>query len=197
MLIDRYLPSADAAQLRHTIVEASVHETFEAVRRWDPTAMSSRGVRLLVWLRGAPEQAWRTLTRRPEPASPGTQSLLDWGWIELGVQPDAELALGLVGRFWNPVIRPRRLPTADAFRAFDEPGYAKLVISFSVRPYGEQRSLLSYEARTACTSAAARRRFRWYWLGVGPFAGYLMSRALVDIRADAEAARRAPAAATT
>ena len=51
----------------------------------------------------------------------------------LAERPGEEIALGLVGRFWRPVIRYADV-TAEEFRDFAEPGYAKTVYALSVRP---------------------------------------------------------------
>jgi hypothetical protein len=43
-----------------------------------------------------------------------------------------DLALGLVGKFWRPVIAYAKV-TAEAFRDFSDPGYAKTALSRYVR----------------------------------------------------------------
>jgi hypothetical protein len=48
------------------------------------------------------------------------------GLTLLGERPGEEIALGLVGRFWRPVIQYEQVG-ADRFLDFDEPGYAKTV----------------------------------------------------------------------
>ncbi|MEW2523579.1 hypothetical protein [Streptomyces sp. NPDC047071] len=78
-----------------------------------------------------------------------------------------ELVKGMVARFWKP--RPRPAPVApgdaDAFVAFDEPGWAKAALSLRVAPdTGTGGSLLSFETRVHSTDARARRAFRAYWL---------------------------------
>jgi len=98
-------------------------------------------------------------------------------WTLLDETYGEEFVFGAIGKFWRPAIEWRQVES-DEFSAFDESGYAKLAIGLSVRPYGEDRTLLSYEARTATTDDPARRNFRRYWRVIGPFAGYLMSRAL-------------------
>lgn len=105
--------------------------------------------------------------------------------VELGERPGEEVVYGMVGKFWKPTIEWADVDAGE-FRDFDEPGYAKLVTSFSVRPYGAARTLLSYETRIVTTDEAARRRFRRYWTVIGSFAGFLMYRALARIRIDAE-----------
>lgn len=188
MLIDRHLPEFDVTVVRHAVVDADPETTYDAMLTAD---LLDTGpiVRALGRLRTAPmvvSQRLRGVSGEPEPEQlrfvdvPKTDE-----WLHLEDAPGEEFVFGAVGKFWQPAIEWRQLEP-EAFAAFDEPGYAKLAISLSVRPDGEGRTLLSYEARTATTDDRARRNFRWYWRVIGPFAGYLMSRALERIKADAE-----------
>jgi hypothetical protein len=59
--------------------------------------------------------------------------MYEGGWILLGERAGEEIALGLVGKFWRPVIEFARITSADEFRAFDEPAFAKTVYDLSVR----------------------------------------------------------------
>ena len=76
----------------------------------------------------------------------------------------------------------------EAFRDFNEPGYAKTVYALSVRPIDASRTLLTGVMRTATTDAHARAWFRRYWtLGVGSGAHILVQQLLDAVAADAEA----------
>jgi len=102
------------------------------------------------------------------------------GWILLGGQPGEEIALGLVGRFWRPVIEFAPITSAEEFRAFDESGFAKTVHDLSVRELGDRKALLAGVMRTATTDEHARRWFRRYWtFGVGA-AAHLLVWAVLD-----------------
>jgi hypothetical protein len=98
----------------------------------------------------------------------------------LGERPDDEIALGLVGKFWRPVIAFAKV-TPEGFRDFAEPGYAKTVYSLSVRALTGQRTLLSGIMRTATTDEDARRWFRRYWtFGLGSGAHVLVD-GVIDV----------------
>ena len=87
---------------------------------------------------------------------------------------------GLVGKFWRPVIEWARITSADEFREFDEPGFAKAVYDLSVREVGSNRTLLPGLMRTATTDEHSRRWFRRYWtFGVGSGA-HIFVGALLD-----------------
>jgi hypothetical protein len=106
--------------------------------------------------------------------------MADGGWILLGERSGEEIALGLVGKFSRPVIEWARIESADEFRAFEEPGFAKTVYDLSVRELEPNKTLLSGLMRTATTDEHARRWFRRYWtFGVGSGAHILVG-ALVD-----------------
>ncbi len=70
------------------------------------------------------------------------------------------------------------------FARFAERGWGKIAANFSVAPYGDSHTLLSYECRTATTDPVSHRRFVRYWWLVRPFVAHIMR---ATIKADAEA----------
>lgn len=189
MLIDRHIPEYDVTTIRHVVVDADLETTYDAMLTTD-ILDTGPIVRTLGRLRDTPMAVSRWIRGTPGTRPPEQLRFADVPetdeWTLLDEAPGEEFVFGAVGTFWRPTIGWRQVEPA-AFAAFDEPGYAKLAISLSVRPYGEERTLLPYEARTATTDDLAARNFRRYWRLIGPFAGYLMSRALERIAADAEA----------
>jgi hypothetical protein len=96
--------------------------------------------------------------------------LSELGWIKLGERPGAELVFGVVSRPWEPAASvPAEPVTAEQFARFHEPGFAKIAESTRVDPYGERFSIVTVESRVALTDEDSRRRFRRYWLMLGPF----------------------------
>ena len=199
MLIDDFLPTFDATVSRHAVVDAPVGPTYDAAVTADFTR-TGPAVRLLNELRTLPTRLSAALGGDEQPRTTDPLRLADLPsrgtWIELDAAPGEEFVFGSIGAVWQPDIDWVEVD-AESYRAFGRPGYAKIAASVSVRPYGSGRTLVTYEARTATTDAASRRRFRRYWRVVGPFAGFLMARALDRIAADAEdaAARRETARA--
>jgi hypothetical protein len=113
------------------------------------------------------------------------------GWVLLGERPDEEIALGLVGKFWRPVIEFAAVD-ATGFKEFAEAGFAKTVYALGTRPLEDGKTLLWAMMRTATTDEHARTWFRRYWtLGVGSGAHVLAYGLLDLIQKDAEC-RRAP-----
>ncbi|MHC3436508.1 hypothetical protein ACYJ1Y_00060 [Natrialbaceae archaeon A-gly3] len=188
MLIDDYLPAYDVTVTRHAVVEADPETTYRAAMAANLLDLGPV-VRALGWLRIVPTAVIEHVRgRRPEPR-PDRLTFADLEesdeWVRLAEEPGEEFVFGAVGKFWQPAIEWRAVDPED-FADFDEPGYGKVAATLSVRPYGDGRTLLSYEARTATTDADSRRRFERYWRLIGPFAGYLMGKALERIAADAE-----------
>lgn len=190
LLLDEQLPDDDAVVRRHVVVEAPVSTTYESILTTDLTE-SGRLVSLLNALRFLPARV-RAAVRGETP--PMTDDRLTLGdlptegvWVRLDDVPDEEFVFGAVGRVWKPDIDWAEI-TAEEFRDFDRPGYAKIAAGISVRAYGPDRSLVTYEARTVGTDDEATRRFRRYWVVVKPFAGYVMRRALGRMKVVAEGA---------
>ena len=113
--------------------------------------------------------------------------MYEGGWILLGERTGHEIAMGLVGKFWRPVIEWAPITSAEEFREFAEPGFAKTVYDLSVRELGANRTLLCGLMRTATTDEHARRWFRRYWtFGVGSGAHILVGALLDSARRAAE-----------
>ena len=105
--------------------------------------------------------------------------MVDLGWISLGETSDVEMVLGQVSRPWKGVaVSGRRPTTPEQFTSFDEPGFAKIATSLRVDPYGNDSSILTMETRVATTDDTSRRRFRRYWLVIGPFSSLIRRMAL-------------------
>jgi len=196
-LTDTFLPVYDVSDSVAVVVEADVSTTWEALLRADLIEVGRREplVGVLGALRMLPQIAIDLLHgERPAPP-PARMTLRDaaqtpaanGGWVLLGERPEQEIALGMVGRFWRPVIEFATVD-ANSFAAFAEPGWAKTVYALAVQPVDESTTMLRGVMRTATTDEGSRRRFRRYWtLGVGPGAHLLVNGLLGLVREDAEA----------
>ncbi|WP_425504756.1 hypothetical protein [Salinigranum marinum] len=194
--IDRQLPEFQAVSRRHVVVDAAIDETYDAMRSADLARLGSV-VGTLGALRTLPTRVAARLAGTA--ATPDALTLADLPshgtWIRLDEADGEEFVFGAVGTVWKPRIEWVELG-AEEFRTFEAPGYAKIAAGLSVRPYGRDRTLLTYEARTAGTDPSAERRFGRYWWLVAPFVGYILGRVLARIKVDAETAattrRRSP-----
>lgn len=154
-------------------------------------------------LRALPDLVSHLLHGEAPPAAPAHLRLRDLpgvpaasgGWVLLGEVPEREIALGLVGRFWRPVIEYAEV-SAEAFRTFSTPGFGRTIYALSVTPLDDGRTLLAGTMRTATTSDDARRWFRRYWtFGVGAGA-HVLVQGLLDVTRDLAEGEHAAAAAT-
>lgn len=84
---------------------------------------------------------------------------------------------GLVGRIWTLQRDYPQLDGADAFRAFDQAGSARVLFAHWVEPGGE-RSVLVSEGRVEAIGAGAALRLRALWALVGPFERLIGGEAL-------------------
>ena len=194
MLIDRCLPDFDVTLIEHTVVNADVDTTWRALMDLDLLDVHSPLLDAAFLVRGLPAKvaAWRGHTRPSETPAElklggGDDAGLE-GWLSLGQIESREIALGAVGRFWKPNIEWYDVTemTPEQFAAFDEPGWGRIAANFTLRPYGEGRTLLSYEARTATRDGDAARSFARYWTLVRPFVGHVLRAALATVRRNAE-----------
>jgi hypothetical protein len=198
MLADDFLPVYDVSDEVATVVDADSETVWEALMNVDLLDVGKRvplaGV--LGALRMLPEIVGHLLHGERPPHAPESMRLRELaemspeqgGWILLGERAGEEIGLGLVGKFWRPVIQYERV-SADRFRDFDERGYAKTIYDLSVRPLPDGRSMLSGLMRTATTDEHARRWFRRYWtFGVGSGAHVLVHALLETVRDTAEGA---------
>jgi hypothetical protein len=196
MFADEFLPTYDVSDAVAIVLDASPAATWDALMDVDllEVAREQPLVGILGAVRMLPAVVWGLLHGRLPAAAPDRMRLRDTadmpaaegGWVLLGEEPGAALALGLVGRFWRPVIDYADV-APEHFRAFAEPGWAKTVYELSVRDLGGGRTLLSGLMRTATTDDRARRWFRRYWtLGVGSGAHVLVNGVLRQARRGAE-----------
>jgi hypothetical protein len=205
MLVDEFLPAYDVSDAVATVVAADVASTWNALMELDLIDLGRRRplIAVLGAVRALPDLVAHFLHGEITPHPPKRLRLRDTtsiplgegGWVLLGERPGDEIALGLVGKFWRPVIKFAAV-TAAGFREFGESGYAKTIYSLSVRALDERRTLLSGVMRTATTDEQARRWFRRYWtFGIGSGA-HVLVQGLVDVvreTAEQEAAGKRPA----
>ena len=195
-IAEELLPVYDISDSVATFVRAGRRVTWDALMEVDliEIGRSKPLIGLLGAVRMLPELASHLLHGERPPEAPERLTLrntadVPWqngGWTLLGERPGDEIALGLVGKFWRPVISYANVPATE-FKDFAEPGYAKHVYSLRARD-AEGGTLLSAEMRVANTDEHARRWFRRYWtFGVGSGAHVLISGVIEEARDDAEA----------
>ena len=197
MIEDELLPVYDVSDGVAVVVQAPPQLTWDALMGVDLIELgrSRPLVGMLGALRALPELVGQLVHGEPPSRAPERITLRDMsglprehgGWVLLSERSGEEIALGLVGKFWRPVIEYADV-SAEDFAGFSEPGYAKTIYALSLRPLPESAgTLLSAVMRTATTDERARRWFRRYWaLGVGSGAHVLASGLIEAARERAE-----------
>jgi hypothetical protein len=198
-LADDFLPVYDVSDAVAVVADADRETAWRALLDVDLLKLGREApvVGMLGALRMLPEVVGHLLHGERPAKPPESMRLRDLpsipmyegGWILLGDRP-GEIALGLVGKFWRPVIEFARITSAEEFRDFDQPGFAKTVYALSVRELDPNRALLTGLMRTATTDEHARRWFRRYWtFGVGSGTHILVGALLDSARRAAEGDR--------
>jgi hypothetical protein len=196
MLVDDFLPVYDVSDAVATVVHADLATTWEALVDLDLMEVGRQKpfVGMLGAIRILPDMLNHLVHGELPDRPPQHLRLRDLanipldagGWVLLGERKQDEIALGLVGKFWLPIIEFAAV-SVDVFRDFAEPSFAKTIYSLSVRRIDDERTLLTGIMRTATTDEHARRWFRRYWtLGVGSGAHVLVNGLLEVTRDIAE-----------
>ncbi|MBD0327972.1 MAG: hypothetical protein ICV68_16205, partial [Pyrinomonadaceae bacterium] len=93
--------------------------------------------------------------------------MLGFGFVPLGDKPNRELVAGMIGQMFKLRGETPTIRDACEFVAFEEPGYAKAAMNFSVRP-AEGATCLRTETRVLITDDASRSGFGRYWQVILP-----------------------------
>ncbi|MFJ9576774.1 hypothetical protein ACIRQF_10380 [Streptomyces sp. NPDC101191] len=200
LLLDAALPVFRFSRLECAVMAAAPDVVYRAARDLDMLSIHAPLFDVVMWARGVPDRVRRRPVATPpsmrvsdlfDSTATDTTATGDQGgpevrpWVALGERAGREIVFGAVGKVWKPTIEWRRVEPGD-YVDFEEPGWAKLAAAFVVHPYGARRSLLTYEARTACTDPASTARFGRYWTLVSPGVGIVLRGALRAIEAAAE-----------
>lgn len=166
MLLEELVPEYDFGEVHSTRITAPPECVLAAIKIVTLGEMPL--VRLLFGVRSLPAIVGGKRSLPSERAEPLYEQMLDFGFVSLAEEPDRELIFGGIGQMFKasggrrPVFRDAR-----EFVAFEEPGYAKVAMNFSVGRV-DGGSELRTETRVLATDAASRRRFGLYWCLIRP-----------------------------
>jgi hypothetical protein len=178
-LVDQYLPAYQFVERHRILVAGSPDRVLDAAEAYDLGDDPLAGK--LLAARQVPARLLATFFGASRVPAFGMKS-----FIPLGRDGEKEIAVGLAGRFWRPDGGLVPLPDAAAFAAFDEPGAAKLVLSFVTEPRG-RLTRLTTETRIHCLDARALVSFTPYWLVIRLPSGLIRRRMLSAIKQGVEA----------
>jgi hypothetical protein len=182
-LLENVMPVYEKHEVHSIWVPAEPDTAYQAL-----LTVSAREVRLL-----GPLMRLRALGRSrlvSDSGAPLLDEMKKAGFVDLGARPGEEIVLGAIGRFWSP-LGNQPVAVTD-FSRFDEPGYAKAAMNFTVEVEAAG-SRVTTETRIVGTDAAATRKFRAYWLLIRLGSGAIRRSWLKAIRRRLE--RRPPESA--
>jgi hypothetical protein len=125
-------------------------------------------VRLLFAIRSLPASSGGKRGLPADKTASLYEQMLAFGFVRLGEEPAREMVLGVVGQMFR--LRggvPPDVRDARSFLAFEEPGFARVAMNFSVEAAGGGATL-STETRVVTTDPDSRRRFGRYWRLIRP-----------------------------
>ena len=183
-LLDTFMPEYDVAERHHVRIAAPPDVALAAAVDADlEQSVVVRGIiRARELVLGATPH-----TVRPQGLLAQMQAI---GWRVLAEKPGREIVVGAVTQPWKADVVFRGLDP-DAFRAFNEPGYARIVWTLRADPVGASACVFRTETRVATTDVTARKKFRRYWARFSP--GILLIRRVLLRNLKKEAERRARA----
>lgn len=178
--LDLLIPTPRLVEVDFVDVSVNPESAWWRVRRGDLTV--SPLVAMLFEMRALPE---RLAGRRPGPVLRRLDDLRSTpeapGFGVLVDDPPREVAVGAIGRVWEPVIPFVHAADPAAYRAFAEPGYARVAWAIRVSPRGERGARIEFELRVDATSDEAWHRFQRYFLLIGPGSHFIRHAALAGL----------------
>lgn len=148
MLIDDFLPKFDLRETEQSEISAQPDKVFAAIKNFDMS--ESTTIRWMFKLRG--HSLKKTTLADFEKAN----------FKILAQKPDAEITLGMIGKFDSASGGLVDLPP-EKFKDFADAGFIKAVWEFSISQSKAGKSLLNSEMRIATTDAASKARIENYW----------------------------------
>lgn len=168
--LQRLIPLPHLLEIDRIDVDAPAAHVWGCVRQGE--LAHSPAIRALFRLReiasrrtGGASPTIRIDSLRSSPEHPGFQILAD--------EPPHELAVGAIGKVWRLDIPFVHVDDDQAFAAFSQPDYIKVAWAIRVLPRGPRRSHVEFEVRVAATDEASWRKFRRYFLVIGPFSRFI------------------------
>ncbi|HBF29105.1 hypothetical protein [Rhizobium sp.] len=181
-LLATYLPDFSFQEVHSCVVSASTDTVISAAADYSPEA--DPVFRKMIGIRELPTRFARFLK--------GTQAQLPQpfgmhNFTQLERCDGAELAYGLVGRFWRSDFGLVPIQDGSMFLSFDMPAVAKLALGFSATRQADGTTLLITETRVFCPDRASWLKFAPYWYVIRPFSGLIRHRILAAVKRTSEA----------
>jgi hypothetical protein len=186
-----FVPGATSGNSTAIDIAASPSIVWRAIE--DLRFEDLRATRLLMGVRSLPARILNLGSLRSGLAAPAPviEAMVASRFVVLCGEPEAILTLGIVGQFWKLTGGDdAEVHTAEAFVAFDQPGFVKSAIDFELERRERGTRLMTHTCNRA-TDEITARRFRRYWLLIGPGSKAIRVDILRAVRRRVELAGRA------
>jgi hypothetical protein len=179
--LDGLIPEPQRREVDHVDVSAPADRAWSIVRYGDLTR--SPIVRALFAVRTLPG---RLRGRVEEPVALRIDDIAsgDRPGFRLLAESEREVALGAIGKVWEPDIPFADVRTAEEFARFHEPGNAKVAWALRVLPRGETSSRIEVEVRVSATDEESWRKFQRYFRLIGPASRWIRHHLLASYARD-------------
>jgi hypothetical protein len=178
--LDRLIPEPGRREVDTVELAVSVDEAWEVLRHTD--LADTTITRALFAIRSVPG---RLRGRHAEPFTVRIDDLVSTedrpGFAVLLDEPPRHVAVGAIGKVWQPDIPFRHVPDADAYLAFDEGGWVKVAWSITLVPLDERTTRVDVEVRVAATDPTSWTRFRRYFRLIGPASRFIRRHLLAGL----------------
>ncbi|MBI3243916.1 MAG: hypothetical protein HYZ49_16660 [Chloroflexi bacterium] len=183
-LLEQSLPQFDVNEVHAIEIRATPERVYRALQEY--RLGDSAATRFLFTLRRLPAMLTaksRAALRQAQQQEPPFIQMLDkGGFVKVAEAPNEEIVVGLIGKFWQPVPEQVTLTNGEAFLRFDDPAYAKAAMNFHLAPNGNGLTRLSTETRVCVPDPKSRMLFRFYWMLIGFFSGWIRVEMLRGIK---------------
>ncbi len=168
-LLDRFIPSPRLCEIDHVEVNCPIDRAWTAVRHVDMAR--SPVVRGLFAVRTLPQRL-RGRTSTAESLRIDDITANADGFRILDERPGESVTVGAIGKVWQPNIPFVQVP-AERFAAFDEPGWVKVAWELRCMAVSDATTQIAVEVRVSATDDGSWRRFKRYFLLIGPFSRFI------------------------
>jgi hypothetical protein len=169
--LDRLIPKPSLVEINRVDLAGSPEEVWRRVRHAElahaPATKALFALRT-IFDRSSQQAAppgVRLADMKSSPEQPGFQILID--------EPPHEVAVGAIGKVWRLRIPFIHVATAEDFLAFSAPGYVKVAWALRVSPLATGGAHLELEVRVAATDDLSWRKFRRYFMVIGPASRFI------------------------
>ncbi len=179
-VLDKLIRSPRLVETDHVELDAPPALVWHAVRHGN--LARSRLVRALFALRTLPTRLVGGKAEASLRIDDLVSSFERPGFQVLAEDSGCEVAVGAIGKVWRADIPFVHVDSGDAFAAFVERGFVKVAWAIRVTPLRLNGTRLDLELRVAATDDRSWRKFRTYFLVVGPGSRFVRRSALAQLR---------------